>query len=128
VLLRFLGYSVSAPLALGVVFALLLWPIAPLLAFQAALAVLVGACVINEQHGLAPLLRARPIAYLGSISYGLYLLNSTAIGALRRLFPTHASHAAVVFFSALPLSIALAALSHHFLEARFLRLRTRFQR
>lgn len=128
VLRRFLGYSPSAPLALGVVFALLFWPGAPLVAFQAGLAALVGACVIGEQHGLAALLRLCPVAYLGSISYGLYLLNSTAIGALRRLVPAHAGDAGFVFFWALPATIGLAALSHHFLEARFLRLRARFQR
>ena len=126
--LRFvLGRRRSALLALLAVCAWLRWPIAPLIVFQGALAALVGACVIDEQHGLAPLLRARPIAYLGSISYGLYLLNSTGLGVIRRLFPRHAESSGFVFFCALPVIVALAALSHRFLEAPFLRLKSRLE-
>ncbi|MET0790170.1 MAG: acyltransferase [Polyangiaceae bacterium] len=117
----------SAPLALAIVFGLLLWPSAPLFAFQTSLAALVGACVIQERHTLAPLLRARPVAYVGAVSYGLYLLNSTAIGAIKRIFPAHASSASFVFWLSFPLALALAALSHRYLEAPFLRLRSHFR-
>ncbi|HEY0463376.1 MAG TPA: acyltransferase [Polyangiaceae bacterium] len=117
----------SAPLALAAVFALLLWPAAPLLVFQASLAVLVATCVIVEQHGLSYLLKARALSYVGAVSYGLYLLNSTAIGLVRRAFPTHASASGFVFCASLPLALALAALSHRYFEARFLRLREHFR-
>ena len=122
-----LGRAWSAPLALAAVFALLLWPSAPLFAFQSSLAALVGACVIDESNGLAPLLRARPIAYVGAVSYGLYLLNSTAIGIVKRLFPSHSSNSSFIFWVSLPLALTLAALSHRYLEAPFLRLRARFR-
>jgi peptidoglycan/LPS O-acetylase OafA/YrhL len=124
---RVLGRAWSAPLALCLLLALLLWPSAPLFAFQLSLAALVGTCVIQERHALAPLLRARPVAYLGAVSYGLYLLNSTAIGLVKRLFPSHAGSAGFVFWLSLPLALALAALSHRYLEAPFLRLRARFR-
>jgi peptidoglycan/LPS O-acetylase OafA/YrhL len=125
---RWLAKAWSAPLALSAVFALLLWPAAPRAAFQASLALLVGTCVVVEEHGLSLLLRARAISYVGAVSYGLYLLNSTAIGLVRRAFPAHAAASGFVFFASLPLALALAALSHRYLEAPFLRLREYFPR
>lgn len=122
-----LGRTWSAALALGAVFGLLLWPSAPLSAFQASLAALVGACVIREGSGLAPLLQARPVAYVGSVSYGLYLLNSTAIGVVKRLFPNDAGNSGFVFWLSLPLALGLAALSHRYLEMPFSRLRSHFR-
>lgn len=124
-LARALGKAWSAPLALSAVFALLLWPSAPLFVFQTSLAALLGACVVRERNGLALLLRARPVAYVGRVSYGLYLLNSTAIGLVKRLFPAYASSSSFVFFLSLPVALGLAALSHRYLEAPFLRLRGR---
>jgi len=116
-----------APLTLATVFALLLWGAAPLLLFQASLAMLVCSCVIFEDHGLAWLLRARAVRWVGAISYGLYLLNSTAIGLVRRALPEHATDSGFVFFASLPLALALAALSHRYFEAPFMRLRDRFR-
>jgi peptidoglycan/LPS O-acetylase OafA/YrhL len=122
VLRRALGRAWSAPLALGAVFALLAWPSAPLFGFQAALVALVGACVIREDHALRGLLRVRALRYIGSVSYGLYLLNSTAIGLVHRALPGHAHSAPFVFLLAMPLALALAALSHRYWEAPFMRL------
>ncbi len=68
------------------------------------------------------------MAYVGAVSYGLYLLNSTAIGVVKRVFPAHALSSSFVFWSSLPLSLGLAALSHRYLEAPFLRRRTHFRR
>jgi peptidoglycan/LPS O-acetylase OafA/YrhL len=124
-LFRVLGRAWSAPLALFAVFALLLWPGAPLIVFQASLATLVGSAVVSEHHGLAWLLRLRPLCYVGTVSYGLYLLNSTAIAVIRRVFPAQASAAGFVFFASLPLALVLAALSHRHFEAPLLRLRER---
>jgi peptidoglycan/LPS O-acetylase OafA/YrhL len=125
-LARLLGNAWSAPLALGSVFAFLTWPSAPLLAFQTSLAALVAACVVRERHGLSGLLELTAVRYVGSLSYGLYLLNSSALGLTRRLFPGHAHSAAWQFWLSLPLALAFAALSRHTLEARILRLRKHF--
>ena len=125
-LLCVLGRAWSAPLALAAVFALLLWPGAPLLVFQASLATLVCAAVVVEHHGLSWLLRARAVSYVGAVSYGLYLLNSTTVGIVRRVFPEQASASGFVFFTSLPLALVLAALSHRYFEAPFLRLRAAF--
>jgi len=67
------------------------------------------------------------VTYVGTVSYGLYLLNSTALGAVRHVFPRHATCAGFVFWVGLPPALALAALSHHALEAPFLRLRERYR-
>jgi peptidoglycan/LPS O-acetylase OafA/YrhL len=60
--------------------------------------------------------RVRAGAYLGKISYGLYVFHAAAL----RIAPSP-----VV---ALPLTMAAAALSHRYLEAPFLRLKQRFAR
>ena len=127
VLAPLLGKAWSAPLALGTALLLLFRPAAPLLAFQASLALLVATCVIVEDHGLAGLLRARAVSYVGAVSYGLYLMNSTAIGFVRRLFPEYASASGFVFFASLPLALGFAALSHRFFEAPLSRLRDAFR-
>jgi peptidoglycan/LPS O-acetylase OafA/YrhL len=123
-----LGRRWSAPLALACVCLLLIWPSAPLLLFQLTLAALVGACVVREAHGLSFALDARAPSYVGRVSYGLYLLNMTAIGLVRRLFPSHAASSGFVFSLSLPLALTLAALSHRYLEAPFLSLRSRIAR
>ena len=58
--------------------------------------------------------RARTGSYLGKISYGLYVFHAAVI----RIAPSP--------ILALPLTIAIAALSYRYLEAPFLRLKSRF--
>ncbi|MGH9646979.1 MAG: acyltransferase family protein [Bryobacteraceae bacterium] len=58
--------------------------------------------------------RIRAGAYLGKISYGLYVFHAAVI----RVVPSP--------ILALPLTIAIAALSYRFLESPFLRLKDRF--
>lgn len=111
-----LGRPQCAPLALGAALYLLANQQAPLFVFQLALAVLVGACVVPERHALSALFAARPVRYIGSVSFALYLLNLTAIGAVRRAFPSHVESSLFVFALALPLALGLAALAHHFIE------------
>jgi peptidoglycan/LPS O-acetylase OafA/YrhL len=124
---RVLDKKWSAPFALAAVCTLLAWPSAPLFAFQLGLAALVGACVLGDRNWLSSLLEARVPSYVGRVSYGLYLLNLTAIGSVRRLFPEHAASAMFVFALSFPFALALAALSHHYFEAPWLRLRAHFR-
>jgi len=60
--------------------------------------------------------RAHAAAYLGKISYGQYVFHA----AILRAVPSPVL--------ALPLTIAVAAFSHRFLESPFLRLKDRFAR
>ncbi len=82
-LYRVLGWKWSAPLTL-LAMLLCLAPARPpmLLAFTATTA-LVGACVVREDNGLATLLKLRPMAFVGTVSYGMYLLNSLSMHGVR---------------------------------------------
>ena len=60
--------------------------------------------------------RLLPGSYLGKISYGLYVFHAAAI----RIVPSP--------ILALPLTIAIAALSYRYVESPFLRLKDRFER
>jgi len=117
----------SSRLALASVFALLSWSSAPRFAFHAGLTWLVGACVVREQHGLSAFLTARAPSYVGRVSYGLYLLNATAVALVHRAFPGRGESSLFVFAFALPLSLALATLSHRFIEAPCAGWRSRFR-
>jgi len=122
-----LGRVWSAPLALGLVVLTLADEGSPLWAFQASLALLVGASVIRPRHGLSFLLEARAVRHVGAVSYGAYLLNSTVVGLVHRAFPAEHESASFVFALTLPLTLLLATLSRRYWEAPFLRFGARFR-
>jgi len=124
-----LGWKWSAPAAL-VALAICLYPQrVPMLAAWLATAALVGACVIREDNGLAFVLRLRPVAYMGVLSYGMYLLNSLSAHAvqfaLRRVVTPQPL---LVFPLALGVAMGAAFVSYRYFESRFLELKTRFSR
>jgi peptidoglycan/LPS O-acetylase OafA/YrhL len=91
-----------------------------------SVALLVATCVIREDNDLAPVLRLKPIAWIGTVSYGIYLMHMLSVGAARRAL----AHSGIVspyadfFFGAL-LSIGVASLSYLTYEKFFLRLKDR---
>jgi peptidoglycan/LPS O-acetylase OafA/YrhL len=124
-----LGRKWSAPAA-AVATALCLYPRNPsLLPAFFATAAFVGACVIREDNGLAGLLRFRPMAYMGVLSYGMYLLNSVSIHAVELVLgKLHMSNPLLVFPLALGVAMVAAFVSYRYFESRFLQLKTRFSR
>ena len=72
--------------------------------------------------GVAP--RARRVAYLGKISYGLYVVHVLAL----RLVHRASSSWVVVFLGGLALTILLGTASYELYEKHFLRLKRRFTR
>ncbi|MBK3804429.1 acyltransferase family protein, partial [Azospirillum brasilense] len=81
------------------------------------------------------LLSWRPIRYLGSISYGLYILHFLGIGLAARAInligydiSVHISGYlyCVLFFTSLFITIAMATLSYYAIERPFLQLKVRF--
>jgi peptidoglycan/LPS O-acetylase OafA/YrhL len=128
-LYRILGQKWSAPAMAALLLISLIprepvWPLA-----WTAVALLVGACVIREDNGLAQLLRFRPLAFIGVVSYGMYLFNTLFVRvvhvAMDRLGWGHP-------LLALPFSVGLtvlaAFLSYRFFEMPFLAQKSRFSR
>lgn len=107
-----------AALGLCVVFDVPLW------SAHLLLAAIVGACVVRR-NSLVWLLNSRAVAWVGTVSYGVYLLHVGVITFVRRSCPGLAQPA-WTFIVALPLTVALASLSFRLFEQRLLALRRRF--
>jgi peptidoglycan/LPS O-acetylase OafA/YrhL len=122
-----LGGKWAAPAALAVLAACLI-PVHPsALAAWLATAALVGACVIREDNGLAPILTWHPIAWIGMLSYGMYLFNSLS-GYIVRAVLGHLGlvHPLILFPCGLGVTVAAAFLSYRYFESPFLELKKRF--
>jgi len=124
-----LGGKWAAPAALAAL-AICLIPEHPSkLAASLATAALVGACVIREDNGLAPILKLRPIAWIGVLSYGMYLLNSLSVYTVRMaLGKLGLIHPLIVFPCGVSVTVAAAFLSYRYFETPFLELKKRFAR
>lgn len=98
------------------------------LAIHLAAALFVGSCVYREDHVLAPLLRWRPLVFIGSVSYGVYLLHmlvkNVAVRALAVFGAGDARY--LVFVLTLLGAVAVAALSFRYFESIFLRKKMRY--
>jgi peptidoglycan/LPS O-acetylase OafA/YrhL len=124
-----LGWKWSAPVML-VAMLVCLAPARPpwLMAFLATTA-LIGACVVREDNGLAWFLRLRPVAFVGTVSYGMYLLNSLCMHGVRAMLQRIGlAYPPVIFVFTLAVTVAAAYLSHRYYESRFLALKVRFSR
>ena len=78
---------------------------------------------LNPVRGvLGTVLTMAPVRYVGKISYGLYLIHPFVFRGIGR-FTFRSSLEEIV--AALTLSLALSALSWHFVEHRFIRLKGR---
>jgi peptidoglycan/LPS O-acetylase OafA/YrhL len=88
--------------------------------------VLVIADLVAGRHSLlAAPLAARPLVFIGKISYGLYLLHLPIYYMIEKLLPTAALP--VRLSLKVTISIGLATLSFYLYEQRFLRLKHRFE-
>lgn len=98
-------------------------------AVNACLAAILGAAVIREDHGLARLLSLRPLARIGAVSYGMYLFHMLARDLATRLLDRAGLLGPWPLLAVMTLLTLIAAeLSFRFLEAPFLRLKTRYSR
>lgn len=97
----------------------------PNLAIHLTMAALLGALVIREDGPLAPVLRAAPIARIGAISYGIYLLHLIGLDIAQRLVGVLGASPGGWLLHALYLGIsfALAELSFRTFEKFFLDMR-----
>jgi len=124
-----IGWKWSAPVMLVA----MLLSLAPahfsfLLAFASTTA-LVGACVIREDNGLSALLVLRPIAFIGTLSYGMYLFNSMSVHVVHFLMARLGSeYPPLIFVFAVGLATAMAYLSYRYYESPFLALKSKYSR
>jgi peptidoglycan/LPS O-acetylase OafA/YrhL len=120
------GHRVSAPLALAVLGLTLARTNPSSGAVRAAMTALVATVVMREDHFLAPFLKWRPIAHVGVVSYGMYLLHMLTCNFARRLL----QHAGITqplapFVVTTGAVIAVASFSYRYYESVFLRLKER---
>ena len=105
-----IGFGAATLIGSGAVSGYDGWPVLVTYPLAAAASVAIIFGVLGARVGS----RLNAGSYLGKISYGLYLFHAAVI----RFVPSP--------FLALPLTIAIAALSYRYLEAPFLRLKSRF--
>lgn len=125
-----LGQAWSAPLAFIALLLSLLSNVAPGFVSSILFAALVGSCVIREQHALTGLLTFKPLAYLGAISYGMYMLHMLCKNFVSKLLNAfHITDVGItVFLLTLLITTAVASISFRYYESWFLGWKTRFER
>ena len=92
-----------------------------------AMTLLVATCVVREDNALAPVLRVRVVAWIGTISYGIYLFHMLSVGVVRRaLAGSELASPYVEFVGGAIVSIGVASVSYLTFERFFLRLKDRW--
>lgn len=110
---RFTGARWTAPIV-GVVTLVALQVGVPDVAAQALLAVLVLSLVVREDTPLHPALTWRPIAWVGGISYGIYLMQMLAANLVRPVIGHQRGIA--VFAATIPVVLVAAYVSSRWFE------------
>jgi peptidoglycan/LPS O-acetylase OafA/YrhL len=98
------------------------------LLISVTLALLVATCVVREDNDLTVMLRWRPVVWIGTVSYGMYLMHMIAVNLVRK-----AGAAAGIapspyfdFIAGSVAALALATLSYLTYEKFFLKLKDRW--
>lgn len=118
-----LGRRWSAPVVFGALALVLCFPVRPELP-EVLMVLAVGTVVIREDTPLSPFLRWRPLVFVGTISYGVYLLHMLAANVVRMVLHQHASP--VLFALTVPTVVVVAWLSFRYFEGPLLRLKRRY--
>jgi peptidoglycan/LPS O-acetylase OafA/YrhL len=123
---RVFGLAWSAPVALAALVVSVTVPRIPSFGIQLLMVWLVGASCIRGRHLLYHVLANPVVRYVGTISYGMYLLHMLALNVARRAFPIQEFSPVTTFVVALALTVVAAGLAYRFYELPFLRLKQRF--
>lgn len=100
----------------------------PRLAFHFATALTLASIVRNQGSLWVSFLEWKPLHYLGTISYGIYLLHKLAMALIQRVQPRMHDESPLSFFAVtLVATIVLAGCSYRMLERPFLQLKDRFR-
>jgi len=94
------------------------------------MALLVGSCVVREDHWLTPLLHTRFFVQVGIVSYGMYMFHNLVYDVLRKIEASlglrSLSGGPVEFVFCVLVTLAIASLSFRYYESRFLKLKDRY--
>jgi peptidoglycan/LPS O-acetylase OafA/YrhL len=84
--------------------------------------------ILDQSFNKRDILKWLPtwFSYLGQISYGLYLLHPIALFLIYLFLPASLRIFWIQFPLVVVLTIVLSALSYHFFESNFLRLKQKF--
>jgi peptidoglycan/LPS O-acetylase OafA/YrhL len=94
-----------------------------------SMTLLVSACVIREDNDLARILSNPVVAWIGKVSYGMYLFHMIAVNVVRRLLSSAGlSSPYLGFAGGVLLAVGMASLSYLFFENRLLKVKDRLFR
>lgn len=96
----------------------------PVLATQIVMALLVVCVCVRADTWLHQILNLRPLVFIGTISYGIYLLHMLAAHVARKVLKHQ--EGVDVFLLTLLVALTLAYLSYRYFESPLLRLKDRF--
>jgi peptidoglycan/LPS O-acetylase OafA/YrhL len=90
---------------------------------------LVSACVIREDNDLARILSNPVVAWVGKVSYGMYLFHMIAVNVAHRLASALGHSSPYLDFAGgVLLAVGMASLSYLFFESRLLKVKDRLFR
>ena len=122
----------SARWAAPVIFFLLLAAMEfrmPIWSVWTLMVLLVGSVAISESNGLGSILRWKPIAFIGVVSYGIYLLHMLSYNAVKVILAKIGIDHEWIFFPATLVVVTIvSAISYRYYESWFLRLKSQFTR
>jgi peptidoglycan/LPS O-acetylase OafA/YrhL len=118
---RVLGHAWMPPLLLALVLGAVATDGVPYGLTSLVMTALVVSTCLRTQHWLMPALTLAPFRYVGTISYGVYLMHMLALNLVRRAVPGQGF--AITFLLTLGATVVAAGLSYRYFETRFLRLK-----
>ena len=118
-----LGHKLMAPAA-ALLLLIVLQLDAPMILFRFVMALLVASVCVREDTYLHPALTWRPLVYIGTISYGIYLMHMLAANAVRPLLGH--PFGIDVFVATTAAVVVAASLSYRYFEAPILKQKKRF--
>jgi peptidoglycan/LPS O-acetylase OafA/YrhL len=126
---KLFGYRWSSGAILIALLVLIALP-APRVVIYLFMALLVGSCVVREDHWLAPVLRTAFFVRIGIVSYGIYMIHNLVYDVLERiagLLGMRSFRGSIIeFVVCVGVTFAVASLSFRYYEGIFLKLKGRY--
>ncbi|KRQ19993.1 hypothetical protein AOT83_26060 [Mycobacteroides sp. H001] len=119
-----LGWWWSAPTVFAAMIGAL-WFGAPRWSIQVIMVTAVTAVTIREDTLMHPVLTWRPLAFIGVISYGIYLMHMLCANVVRRV--VHEEQGLVLCAGTTVLVVVVAYVSFRYFETPLLRIKRRFE-